>query len=312
MAYSRVNEMSNSKSNNNYKRNSIFLEEFSKEIHIAIASFLGVDDVVNYQCNKQLRRMINLHRLDRPSSIDVIDSESQYKQGVDDKIHLKQIIGLSFYFSNLIHSVKFSCYYKDQGWGNRKGNIFITEKPNQEQHKDEKDQEQKRRCCSLRRVDDDIHDDDEEGNNSDDDIGRIIAKSPLAEHHETKCELIFRPKPGFTYCLCYKVGGGGGHCINVRDIKLESFVHSACIPLANILMDTTTSQSSLLYMKMLQYVLDTVVYFDNSETEQQQQQQQQQEIRRPSLSFFRSVGLNLMDEHDIEAVRMLLAELESD
>ena len=56
--------------------------------------------------------------------------------------------------------------------------------------------------------------------------------------------------------------------------------------------------------------LDTVVYFDNSEIHCQQQQQ---EIlgRRPSLSFFQLVGLNLMDEHDVEAVRILLAELES-
>jgi hypothetical protein len=253
------------------------MEEFSREIHIAIASFLGVNDVVNYQsCNKQLRRMINLHRLDRPSPIGIIDSKSQTYRGVDDRIHPKQIIGTSFYFSNLIHSVKFSCNFLDQGWGNRKGYIFISEKPNQEQQQG---------------------------------IGRMIARSPLAEHHETKCELIFKPKPGFTYGLCYLIGGGGGHELIVRDIKLVSFVHSACIPLANILMDTTTSQSSLFYRNMLQYVLDTVLYLDNSETHWQQQQEI---LGRPSLSCFQSVGLNLMDEHDIEAVRMLLAELGSD
>ena len=57
--------------------------------------------------------------------------------------------------------------------------------------------------------------------------------------------------------------------------------------------------------------LDTVVYFDNSEIHCQQQQQQEILGRRPSLSFFQLVGLNLMDEHDVEAVRILLAELES-
>ena len=265
------------------------MEEFSKEIHIAIASFLGVNDVVNYQsCNKQLRRMINLHRLNKPSRIDFIGSEFQSCRGKDGRIHLRKIIGSSFYFSNLIHSVKLTCYYRYQGWGNPPGQITITEKSNQELQQSE----------------------------------RITAESPLAEHHETKCELIFKPKPGFMYCLCYRIGDGGGHTLIVRDIKLESFVHSACIPLANILMDTRptskldrinkkTSTQSLFYRNMLQYVLDTVVYFDNS-SETHCQQQQQEILGRPSLSFFQSVvGLNLMDEHDVEAVRMLLAELES-
>ena len=283
MASTTVNKMSNSKSNSN-------MEEFSKEIHLAIASFLGVNDVVNYQsCTKQLRKMIHLHRLNRPSPISIKNGSKS--QSYRCRIHVKTIIGSPFYFSNLIHSVKLSCYYRDQGWGNRKGQIFITEKSNQELQQSE----------------------------------RITAESPLAEHHETKCELIFKPKPGFMYCLCYRIGDGGGHTLIVRDIKLESFVHSACIPLANILMDTRptsqldrinkkTSTQSLFYRNMLQYVLDTVVYFDNSKTHCQQQQQQQQEIllgRRPSLPFFQSVGLNLMDEHDVEAVRILLAELES-
>ncbi|OEU11351.1 hypothetical protein FRACYDRAFT_245705 [Fragilariopsis cylindrus CCMP1102] len=323
MASSTVNEMSNSKSKSN-------MEELSREIHIAIASFLGVTDVVNYQsCTKQLRRMINLHRLNRPSPIGLIGSKFQtygsvvpfplpfppplpplpplpdllqplpplppllplpplsplppLLQGVDGTIHLEEIIGSSFYFSHLIHSVKLSCIYRDQGWGNRKGQIYITEKSNQELQQSERDYK---------------------------DVGRIIAESPLAEHHETKCELIFKPKPGFMYCLCYRF-----HTLIVRDIKLESFIHSACIPLANILMDTLhapTSQQSLFHRNMLQYVLDTVVYFDNNNSVHCQQQQQEILLgRRPSLSFFQSVGLNLMDEHEVEAVRMLLTELES-
>ena len=72
----------------------------------------------------------------------------------------------------------------------------------------------------------------------------------------------------------------------------------------------TSPQKSLFYRNMLQYVLDTVVHFDSSETHCQQQQQQEI-LGRPSLSFFQSMGLNLMDEHDVETVRMLLAELES-
>ena len=289
--------------------------------------------------------MINLHRLDRPSPISIndsnrpsiidnssiIDSNSQSYQGVNGRIHFKTIIGSSFYFSNLIHSVKLTCYYRYQGWGNPPGQITITEKPNQEQQQSanqeqqqsEKDQEQqrKRRSFSLRQVDDnddesddddDESDDDDDESDDDKDIGRIIAESPVAEDRETEFELIFRPKPGFMYYMSYPMLSGEVHQLIISAINLESFVHSACIPLANnTLMGASTSQQSLFHRNMLQYVLDTVVYFDNS-SETHCQQQQQEILGRPSLSFFQSMGLNLMDEHDdVEAVRMLLAELDS-
>ena len=264
------------------------MEEFSREIYFAIASFLGVTDVVNYQsCNKQLRRMIHLHRLNRPSPIGnssiISSSQSQVYLGVDDTIHLEEIIGSSFYFSNLIHSVKLSCSYQYQGRGNPPGQLFLTEKPYQEQQQSERDWK---------------------------DVGRRIAESPVAEDRETEFELIFRPKPGFMYYMSYPMLSGEVHQLIISAINLESFVHSACIPLANTLMGAPTSQQSLFHRNMLQYVLDTVVYFDNS-SETHCQQQQQEILERPSLSFFQSMGLNLMDEHDVEAVRILLAELES-
>lgn len=288
---------------------------FSKEIHLKIASWLDLDDVVNYQtlC-KATKRILNLHCLNKPSSVDLIREFHGGSRGrrretndddiPDDIIKIGQIIvtgsgstGLSsLYFNNLIHSIRLSCYYKDQGWGNRKGYIYIAElnhRKNSSEGEDEDDVTPGKIIALEKNLD------------------RIVSQSPLATHNETKCELVFQPKPEFSYALCYKIGGGGGHELHLRDINMVSFVHSPCIPLANIVMAASSPSAStnFFFRNMLQYILDTVEYFDtyNDESEDAQKEIDR---RRPSLLFFSSVGLDLKDEQDIEAVRILLAELE--
>jgi len=285
--------------NNDSERNVLLLEQLSKEIHIAIASFLGFGDVVNYQstCQK-LKRAVQLHCLHKATTMTrKISNIFEGRGNGDDNVHTFERIGggySSFYFFHLIHSVKLSFAFKDQGWGNRKGQIYIIEKQ-------EGEEEKKVHVHYL---------------TSDNNLGRIIQTSPLAEHHLTNCELVFKPQSGCMYDFCYKVGGGGGHSISVIDIRLKSFVHSACIPLANILIDQSSS-SSPLFTNMILYILNTVKYFSN-ETAQQQQQHQQVSIHsppyqcpQPSLDFFRrSTTLDLLNKHDMEAVHMMLVELD--
>ena len=81
-----------------------------------------------------------------------------------------------------IHTIQFMCDYKDQGWGNRKGELYIRE--------------------------------DKSQNNYD---GNIVARSPIAEHHETALKLSFQPKSGKKYTMCYQIGGGGGHVLYVNN-----------------------------------------------------------------------------------------------
>jgi len=230
---------------------------------------------------------------------------------MDDKIHTFERIdnGSSFYFYNLLHSVKLSFSFKDQGWGNRKGQIYVIEK--QEDQEEEVQQQLTCTQCCFRRASLAVNDNDD-----DDILGRIIQRSPIAEHHVTKCELLFRPEPGFSYGFCYKVGGGGGHSLTMTDIKLKSFVHSACIPLANMLMDKSPSPSSsssrLFITNMLRYIIDTVTYFLNETTQQQQKREVgDHPCSQSSLDFFRqSTGLDLLNEYDMDAVRMMLVELD--
>ena len=81
-----------------------------------------------------------------------------------------------------IHTIQFVCDFKDQGWGNRKGRLYIRE--------------------------------DKSKNNYD---GTIVARSLIAEHHKTSLKLTFQPKPGKNYTMCYEVGGGGGHELIVKN-----------------------------------------------------------------------------------------------
>ena len=95
-------------------------------------------------------------------------------------------------FRSDVHSMIFSCEYKDQGWGNRKGKIYVTEK------------------------------DDGFLANDVYDIGTVIAESPTAEHHTQSLVLKFIPKLGARYAICYKVGGGGGHELFITNAKVRS------------------------------------------------------------------------------------------
>jgi len=181
--------------NENYNNDNIDrmseIEQFPREIHIRFASFLSLVDTIKFQnSSRHIKTHIRLNRLQQELPGDIINGFQENGDIANgDNIYLRETFNP--FLESLIHSVKLSFYYKDQGWGNRKGHVLVTEKRNAEGE----------------------------------DIGRIVAKSPTAKHHGERCELVFKPKPGLSYGLCYQVGGGGCHQLFVIDITLESFVH---------------------------------------------------------------------------------------
>ena len=88
-----------------------------------------------------------------------------------------------------VHSIRFKCEFKDQGWGNRKGSLFIRE-----------------------------HD-------TPGDEGEIVASSPVAEHDSTSCTLEFKPKPEKQYSMWYNVGSDGGHELYVFNPSLKFCIY---------------------------------------------------------------------------------------
>ena len=91
-----------------------------------------------------------------------------------------------------IHSMRLNANWRDQGWGNRKGEVFITTT-----------------SITPFRQDD------------------IVVKSGIAEHRSRQLYLEFKPQPGKKYYLMYKVGGGGGHSLHVSDVNLTFMIHGA-------------------------------------------------------------------------------------
>ena len=93
-----------------------------------------------------------------------------------------------------------TCDWKDQGWGNRKGKMFLVaqDKPNG-------DNITPNHLASMPFMG-----------------GRIIWESPTkAEHRTTSLTVSFSPQPNEVYQLWHRIGGGGGHSIHIRNIKLH-------------------------------------------------------------------------------------------
>lgn len=108
----------------------------------------------------------------------------------DNDLHLWTT--LDFRFPHKIHSVSFTCRYKDQGWGNRKSSISIAE------------------------ID--------EGNKQ---IQKVLCSSPTAEHHSMDLTLEFHHDPQKRYALFYKVGGGGGHELFAENPSIQTLIHGS-------------------------------------------------------------------------------------
>jgi hypothetical protein len=97
-------------------------------------------------------------------------------------------------FDRKTHSITLKCKWWDQGFGDRKGMMYIV------------------------------------GHELDDDdfnifSGRLVAESPVAKHFSSTLSLSFHPRAGEMYYLWYKVGGGGRHTLNVLDITIYALVH---------------------------------------------------------------------------------------
>lgn len=195
-----------------------------EEIHLRISSFLSVPDVLAYESScKKIRSNINLKRLDQATLTHITDLRERGDRLTGGQkrlwIRFEPIL-----FPNLIHTVVFTCECKDQGWGNRKGRIFIAELPKGGE----------------------VH--------SDTNFGMIVVQSSTAEHYFSKCRLEFKVNPDCDYALFYSVGGGGGHELFARNAELSAAIHSPCATIANKLVK---QMPDLFFVKLLDAIIDS-------------------------------------------------------
>jgi len=180
------------------------------EILKSISMFLDSRDAFNFQTSsKGLHQSIGLaainHKLKKNrESWNVNDYSVRMWRKID-----LIILPSGHSILHRMHSIHFSCQMKDQGWGNRKGYLFIAEVDDTEwQSYSEKEKHIQSHSESAKKIRE-----------------KIIFRSPISKHNSTKLQFEFKPLPGKVYTIWYCVGGGGGHALHVKDVKIRSLVY---------------------------------------------------------------------------------------
>mmetsp|Transcript_25702 Transcript_25702/g.60256 ORF Transcript_25702/g.60256 Transcript_25702/m.60256 type:complete len:234 (+) Transcript_25702:59-760(+) len=156
------------------------IEEIPRALIVEVASYLPAKDAISFQnSSPRLRQTIGLQI--HSTALPNFDVTGGYHDG--NHMHRKYVL---FGGDAFVHSSILSFVYVDQGWGNKKGTVAVSE------------------ICLA------------------DHTERRVATSPIADHRPGRCDLHFNPRSGFCYGVCYQVGGGGGHTLSVRNI----FVHT--------------------------------------------------------------------------------------
>lgn len=280
----------NTCTNNNNNNNNI-IYQLPNEIHPQIVDYLDIVDALNYQNTcKHLKDTVHLDLLQHASP--TLDQKLQKFHAIGDyytgDVIRRWIVIDSLLFPTQVHTVLFTCEYKDQGWGNRKGNVYITELPNDTDYP----------------VDED---DTFIGSN-------IVAQSDTAEHTISFLCLKFKPKPGVRYAICYKVGGGGGHELHIVDPMLKAFIYSDSVKFANILYDSC--QNSFM-IELIRSVLEEAVEIldENNQTltmaaTTTMNMKGGAVWSKRFFSLFESIGLDLKNRQHLEDAIAVLQEYE--
>lgn len=94
-----------------------------------------------------------------------------------------------------VHSVRLCINWYDQGWGNRKGQVYVVERAQvPENH---------RRFQG----------------------GTAVYESPRAPHEPQRLKIVWSPREGATYDLWSKVGGGGGHQLTLQQGRSQVLIY---------------------------------------------------------------------------------------
>lgn len=203
------------------------------DIKKRITDYLGPEDAISFSRTcKIVHDDLDLKILtDVYSYSKHLDAVEQNFRPLDYHEGDKERIWFRFFpivLKNPIHTIKFTCYAKDQGWGNRKGRIYVRQDKNENNYQ-----------------------------------GDIVAESPLLDHEEMYVSLQFRPEYEKKYTLCYVIGGGGGHELYVKYPKVYTlFYHNnGIVDTANIFRakDVVPLRNSNFGVKMLIGVVDRLI-----------------------------------------------------
>ena len=136
------------------------------------------------------------------------------------------------------HSICFRCNFVDQGWGDRKGQLYIVASNREDEF-----------CDPL------------------DGFGsrEVVASSPVAQHNATTISMTFQPKSHKKYHLWYKVGGGVCHALYVSNASVFYFVQGDSEEVSKRTVSFLQSielwdkQSNYLNYKILRNTVSTII-----------------------------------------------------
>ena len=178
------------------------MDLLSSDIHVTISEFLNKTDVIHFASTcKTIKNNLGLVTFYDSFSYNFEKSyrwNGSYNNGDREMywFHLTPNI----LKSKKIHTIRFRCAWKDQGWGNRKGRLIIREDSAKNQYTNNNGQ------ANL--------------------VGHKIFETNIAEHQYTSLKIHFQPEPGKTYTMSYVVGGGGGHELCIKNPKVSMLIYN--------------------------------------------------------------------------------------
>lgn len=98
-----------------------------------------------------------------------------------------------------VHTLLVTMKWWDQGWGNRKGRLLLVAENKNQSY-------------------------DRSGKKNGPDFGRVVYESRIAKHARRRLNITFKPKNNESYHIWYVVGGGGGHELNLYNMKIQALV----------------------------------------------------------------------------------------
>jgi len=239
------------------------------EILKMAVQFLSPRDAVRVKrASKKLNSQLDLVATDRLRILD-----SLVRRDSDFNVHLGfELPGLSR--DSSIHTTILSMKWQDQGWGNRKSRVIITAEMKGEEY--------------------------DAPTWSNFEGRRVIFRSSHASHTEERLKISFHPRTDETYSLWFIVGGGGGHCIHLKEIELRTiafdgpFVKALAFCSESNLISSWAAKS-LATADFVETLLRTALHLVSRGTE----------IPPPLLLFFDQYGLSA-EELSVELIKSIL------
>jgi hypothetical protein len=160
------------------------IEQVPVELQKRIAGFLTHYDAYQFsESTTQIHESLGMSTIVLP---DPLITEMSWTGAVVGGDTPRRYLTIPLMVKNRIHTVMLQGRFKDQGWGNQKGCLYIVATSSSG--------------------------------------SRIVVETPLASHTNSRFSLKFSIADDETYSLWYKVGAGGGHALSVYNLRLQIII----------------------------------------------------------------------------------------